>query len=285
MNVEVTEIEIDGNVGSNAKVLAKKASIGGQTHKTATITADELEINVHKGKAYGKNVHITRLEHGTVEGESVEVAQAIGGIVRAKEVEINICASHVKVTASRKIEIHKMVGSENTFTIDPLLSRDVRNSVEDNEEQIKELEMALRELKKEIEKYTLLIKNGTKSFLDIKKRLLHYQKNKVKMPESFVKKYKQFQRMQDHLKSLKDDYALKQEKLNLLTTRTASFQDNILDARIINRDKWVGYNEIKFKLVDPPVELVYKPQEGSNEKVFGLVELNDGEFAIRPVDE
>ena len=285
MNVEVTEIEIDENVGSNAKVLAKKASIGGKTHKTATITADELEINVHKGKAYGKNVHITRLEHGTVEGESVEVAQAIGGIVRAKEVEINICASHVKVTASRKIEIHKMLGSENTFTIDPLLSRDVRNSVEDNEEQIKELEMALRELKKEIEKYTLLIKNGTKSFLDIKKRLLHYQKNKVKMPESFVKKYKQFQRMQDHLKSLKDDYALKQEKLNLLTTRTASFQDNILDARIINRDKWVGYNEIKFKLVDPPVELVYKPQEGSNEKVFGLVELNDGEFAIRPVDE
>jgi len=284
MKVEVTEIEIDGNVGSNAKVVSKKASIGGQTHKTATIIADDLDINVHKGTAIGQKVHITRLEHGTVEGENVEVSQAIGGTIRGKEVEIEICASHVKVVASKRIEIRKMLGSENSFTIDPLLSRDVRNSAEDNDEQIKELEVDIRDLKKEIAKYTTLIKNGTKSFLDIKKRLLHYQKNKVKMPESFVKKYKQFQRMQERLKELKEDYQLKQEKLNLLTTRTASFQDNILDARIINRDKWVGYNEIKFKLIDPPTELVYKPLEGSTDKVFGLVEVNEGEFAIRPLD-
>jgi hypothetical protein len=285
MNVEVSEIEIDGNVGSNAKVVAKKASIGGQTHKTATVTADELEINVHKGKAYGKNIHITRLEHGEVEGEVVEVAQAIGGNIRAKEIEIGICTSHVKATASNKIEIKKMLGSENTFTIDPLLSRDVQNSVDDNEEQIKELELRIRELKKEIEKYTSLVKNGHAAFIEIKKRLLHYQKNNVKMPQSFVKKYKQYQNMQQKLTTLKDEYKLKQEKLNLLTTRTASFQDNIMDARIINRDKWVGYNEIKFKLVDPPIELVYKPLEGSDDRVFGLVELNDGEYAIRPVSE
>ena len=285
MKVEVTEIEIDGNVGSNASVVAKKAQIGGQTHKTAKIRADELEINVHKGEAYGKNVHITRLEHGRVEAEIVEVAQAIGGVIRAQEIEIDICASHVKATATRRIEIKKMLGSENTFTIDPLLSRDVQNSVEDNEEQIKEIKMRLRDLKKEIKKYSDLIKNGTKTFLEINKRLLHYQKNNVKMPESFVKKYKQFQNMQQRLKELKEEFAMKQEKLNLLTTRTALFQDNILDARIINHDKWVGYNEIKFKLVDPPVELVYKPLEGSSEKVFGLVELQDGDYAIRPLGE
>ena len=285
MRVEVTEIEIDGNVGSNASVVAKKANIGGQTHKTAKIRADELKINVHKGEAYGKNVHITRLEHGSVEGEIVEIAQALGGTIRAKEIEIDVCASHVKATASRKIEIKKMLGSENSFIIDPLLSRDAQNLMEDNEEHIKELERAIRDLKKEIKKYTDLIKNGTQAFLEIKKRLLHYQKNKVKMPESFVKKYKQFQNMQKHLKELQEEYKLKQEQLNLYTTKTASFQDNILDARVINRDKWVGYNEIKFKLVDPPMELVYKPLEGSADKIFGLVELNDGEYAIRPVDE
>jgi len=283
MTVEVSEIEIDGNVGSNAKVIAQKASVGGQTHKTATVKADDLDINVHKGSAYGGKIHITRLEHGSVEGEYVDIAQAVGGNIRAKEVTLEICASHVKVTASKKIEIKRLLGSENTFTIDPLLSRDVQNSVESNEEQIKELELDIRELKKEIEKYTTLIKNGTKSFIEIKKRLLHYQKNKVKMPESFVKKYKQFQNMQQRLKELQEEYKQKQEKLNLLTTRTASFQDNIFDARIINHDKWVGYNEIKFKLVDPPIELVYKPAEGSTDRVFGLVEVDEGEFAIRPI--
>ncbi len=285
MQVEVSEIEIDGNVGPNAVVVAKKASIGGQTHKTAKVTADELEINFHKGQAFGKNIHITRLEHGSVEGEFVEVSQAIGGTIRAKEIEIGICASHVKAIATKKIEIKKMLGSENSFTIDPLLSRDVQNSLEDNEEKIKELEIRLRELKKEVKKYSDLIHHGTKAYLEIKKRLLHYQKNKVKMPASFVKKYKQFQNMQQRLKQLKEEYTQKQEKLNLLTTRTASFQDNILDARVINHDKWIGYNEIKFKLVDPPVELVYKPLEGSSDRVFGLVELSDSAYAIRPLDE
>ena len=285
MVVEVSEIEIEGNVGSNAKVLAKKATIGGQTHKTALVKADELDINVHKGKAIGQKVHVTRLEHGEIEAEYAAVAQAVGGHIRAKEIEIEICASHVKATASRKIEIRKLIGSENIFTIDPLLSRDAQNSLEANEEQIKALEAEIEELKKDIKKYTQFIKDGMKAFLEIKKRLLHYQKNGVKMPESFVKKYKQFQNMQDKLKILKEDYKIKQEKLNLLTTRTASFQDNIFDARIINRDKWIGYNELHFKLVDPPIDVVYKPLEGSKEQVFGLVEINEGEYVIRPLNE
>ena len=285
MKVEVTEIEVEGNVGSNALVIAKKATIGGQTHKTAKIKADEIEINVHKGEAYGKNVHITRLEHGFIEAETAGVAQAVGGTIRAQEITIDVCASHVKATATRKIEIKKMLGSENIFTIDPLLSRDVQHSVEDNEEKIKEIQTHLRELKKELEKYTLLIKNGAKAFLEIKKRLLHYQKNNVKMPGSFVKKYKQFQKMKQHLQELKEEFKFKEEELNLLTKCTASFQDNILDARIINHGKWVGYNEIKFKLVEPPIELVYKPPEGSTKNVFGLVEVQEGEYAIRPLEE
>jgi hypothetical protein len=285
MNVEVSEIEIDGNVGSNATVMAKKATIGGQTHKTAHIQADELNINVHKGLASGINVHITRLEHGTIEGEIVDVTQAIGGEIRGKEIEIGVCSSHVKATASKKIEIKKMLGSENIFTIDPLLSRDVQNSLENNQGNIKELELDIKNLRSKIKKYTKTLKDETGAFLDIKKRLLHYKKNGVKMPESFVKKYKQFQNMQKDLKDLQEVCFIKQEKLNLLTTRTASFQNNILDARVINRDRWVGYNEIRYILVDPPMELVYKPLEGSAEKVFGLVELNDGEFAIRPVNE
>lgn len=285
MEVEVTEIDIEGNVGSNAKVSAIRATIGGQTHKTATLRADKLNINVHKGKAYGKNIHITRLEHGDVEGDKVEIAQALGGHVRAKEIDIEICSSYVKATASRRIEIQKLQGSENVFTIDPLLKKDAQEGLDENQENILELQTTIKDIKKEIGKYTKLIKEGTASFLDIKKRLLHYKKSGVKMPESFVKKYKQFQQMQAHLKEIKEELSVKEEKHNLLTTRTVSFQDNIFDARVINRGRWVGHNEIKFKLVDPDIEVVYRPTEGSDDKVFGLVEVEEGEFEIQPVKE
>ena len=285
MNVEVSEIEVEGNVGSNAHVSAIKASIGGQTHKTSVVKADELNINVHKGHGYGKNIKITRLEHGEVDGDFAEISQAIGGVIRAKEIDMEICASHVKATASQRIEIQKLLGSENIFTIDPLLKKDAKEGLHDNEENVEELKLELRDTKREIQKYTKLIKDGTASFLDVKKRLLHYKKSGVKMPASFVKKYKEFQTMQNLLKELQKSFEVKNDKLNLLSTQKVSFQDDILDARIINRDRWVGFNEIRFKLVEPAIELVYKPKEGSKNKIFGLVEVEEGEFEIRPLDE
>ncbi len=285
MNVEVTEIDIEGNVGSNAHVVAIRATVAGQTHKTATIKADDLDINIHKGKAYGKHIKITRLEHGEVDGDEVEITQALGGYIRAKEVEIEICASHVNVTSSKRIEIKKLQGSENTFTIDPLLKNQIKKELDDNQDAIKELKKEVQDMKKEMLRYTQLIKEGTPAFIEIKKRLVHYKKNGVKLPSSFVKKYKQFTQIQENFKELKEKYTLKNDHLNLQTTRTASFQDNILDARVINRDRWIGYNEIIFKLVDPPIELIHRPAEGSKDMIFGLVDMGDGEFEIQAVEE
>lgn len=285
MEVEVTEINIEGNVGSNAKVSAITATVEGQTHKTSEITAEELKINIHKGTAYGKNIHVTRLEHGIIKGEIVNVSQAVGGRISAKEITIELCGSHVKATASRRIEIKRLQGEENIFVIDPRQVKDVKKGLTENKENIEALEQSIKEIKEDIEKYTKLVENNMDSFNDVKKRLIHYKKNGVKMPASFVKQYKQFQKVQEHLKGIKEEYAVKNDQLTLLTTRTASFQDNIFDARIINRDSWVGHNELKFKLVDPPIEVTYNPLAGSPEKVFGLVETEDGQYEIRTVHE
>ncbi|WP_373035827.1 flagellar assembly protein A [Sulfurimonas sp.] len=285
MNVEVSEIDIEGNVGSNTKVTALKANIGGQTHKTATVRAENLSVNIHKGKAYGKNIHITRLEHGEIEGDIVDISQAMGGHIRAKEISIELCGSYVHATASRLIEIKKLQGSENIFTIDPLLKKSVQESLNENQENIDELSNSVKNIGKEIEEYTSIVKNNQATFNDVKKRLMHYKKNGVKMPASFVKQYKQFQKAQDHLKNIKKEFEVKKDQLNLLTTKTASFQDNIFDARIINRDRWIGHNEIIFKLVDPPIEVSLKPPEGSPEKIFAIVELEDGTYEIEAVRE
>lgn len=284
MVVEVTEIEIDGNVGPNAKLNALKATIGGQTHKDAEVRADNLDINVHKGKAYGKSIHITRLEHGIVDGDVVDVTQAMGGDIRARDISIELCGSHVTATSSKLIEIKQLRGTENTFIIDPLLKKDTQKGLGENNEQIKELEIDIRDLKKEIEKYTKLVNENTSAYNDVKRRLVNYKKNGVKMPDSFVKKYKQFGKMQEHLKEVKTTFEVKEDQLELLTSKTSTFQDDIFDARIINRDRWIGYNELIFRLIDPPIEIIHKPEDGSKDKVFGLVEV-DGGYEIQAVEE
>ncbi|MDD3441670.1 MAG: FapA family protein [Sulfurimonas denitrificans] len=285
MEVQVSEIDIKGNVGPNSKVHAKRATVDGQTHKTSQITATNLTINVHKGSAIGENIKITRLEHGIVDGKKVEIAQALGGNIRAKDIEIGVCASYVKATASRLIEIKKLVGSENIFTIDPLLQKEKIEDFSDNRNEINELRSAIDEVKKEIDRYKKLVKDNTDAFNEVKQRLMHYKKNGIKMPSSFVTKYKQFLKAQEHLETIVNEYKVKNDKLLLLTTKTASFQDNIFDARIINRDKWSGHNELIFKLVDPPIELSYKPQKDSIDKIFAVVESDDGIYEIRAVKE
>ncbi len=285
MTVEVTEIEIEGNTGSNSIVHAQKASVGGQTHKDSEIRADKLDINIHKGKAYGKKIHISRLEHGIVDGDIIEVSQAIGGDIRGKEVYIEICGSYVKATASRLIDIKKLQGSENIFTIDSLVKKDSKQGVKKKEKEISELKFDIRQIKKEIEKYTIDIKANKQSFLALKKRLVLYKKNGVKMPESFVKKYQQFIKVQKHLEGIIQEHAIKQDKLRLLTTQTASYQDSIFNARIVNHDRWVGYNKLVFKLIDPPVEVSYEPPEGSLDMIFAIVEDADGAYKIQAVKE
>ena len=266
-------------------MIANRAHVGGQTHAAAYIEAKELDINVHKGKAKGKNIHITRLEHGEVYGDSVDITQALGGNIKAREIYIDICASHVTAIASKLIEIKKMQGSENKFIIDPFLQDDVKDNIEKNEKEIQKYEEELKELQKEIKHHKHLIQEGTPAFLEIKKRLLHYKKKGVKLPVSFVKKYKQFQSIQENYARLKKDYEFVNERLDILNHKTASFQDNIFDARVINKDRWVGYNEIIFKMIDPPMELVYKPKEGSTDKVFAVVEIDEDMYAIQPVKE
>ena len=285
MEVQVSEIDIGGNVGPNAKVQAKRATVEGQTHQSSQMIANDLTINVHKGIAIGDNIKITRLEHGTVEGKKVEIAQALGGNIRAKDIEIGICTSHVKAIASRLIEIKKLQGSENVFTIDPILQKEKIDDFSDNKNEIHELKTTIEEIKKEIEKYKKLVRDNTDSFNEVKKRLMHYKKNGIKMPEAFLTKYKQFVKAQEHLETIINEYKVKNDKLLLLTTKTASFQDNIFDARIINRDRWSGHNELIFRLVNPPIELSYKPPEGSVDKIFAVIESAEGVYEIRAVKE
>ncbi len=283
MSVEVKEITIQGNVGPNARVKAQTAKIDGQTHSSSFVEADELFIEIHKGHAKGNEVTITRLEHGSVEANIVNITQALGGKVIAKEINIELCGSHLNLRASHKIEIHKLRGGENEFIIDTILDANTKENLENNDDAIVELERKNRSLKEELEKLEDLLVQNTPAFKELKKRLIHYKKNGVKMPNSFVKKYKEHIGLEKEVENLKQElFALKRSASSLHIKHDA-FQINIMDARIINHDKWKNHNVLKFRMLNPDIELEFIPQEGSTNTTFSLVEVDD-EFEIKAID-
>ncbi len=286
MDVEVNEINIEGNVGANARLHANKATIEGQVHQSAEVVANDLKINIHKGHAKGKKVHVTRLEHGTVEAEVVTIAQASGGKIFAKEIHIEILGSHVTMTATNRIEVEQLKGSENHFIINPVLMSSNHSELEENEVKIKEAKRQIIALEKEAEKYTKLIQSNEQAFIDLKKRLIHYKKNGVQMPSSFVKKYKDFQQTQAHLAKLNEELTQKQEYFELLANKHHAFQSNIFEARVICHDKWQGHNTIVFQLIEPEIEVMLVPIEDTHEEIFALHQDEDtGEFSVISVAE
>lgn len=281
MDVEVNEIEVDGNIGPKAKVIAKIAKIYGQTHGTSYVQADNLTINVHRGVAKGEEVHITRLERGKIVGKTVSVTQALGGDIKGESVSVDMLGSNVTITASKTIEIQKMQGSENKFIIDPSTISQFDESVHDNDKTLKDLDSKIKDMNYEIKQYISMVRSNEKAYHQLKKRLLHYQSNNIKFPKSLVKQFKEFKAAIENLKSLQDslnDLIAQRERLNIVKE---SVQDHIFEARVINRDRWVGYNEIIFHLIDPPQKLTFVPKEGSREMIFGIEEDEDGNYHIK----
>lgn len=280
MEVTVNTINIDGNVGPNAKVTAHKATVEGQVHQSAVIRADELTINVHKGTAYGKEVHITRLEHGIVEADKVTVTQATGGKIRAREIVIEVLGSHVKMAASHLIEIRKIQGGENQLIIDPMIDEE-DISLHERSDQMAQVKGAMNEIQKELDGYERTWRENLPMMEDLKRKLAYYKSSGIKMPSALVQKYQQNQLFKEKLESLRNELKSKEDQYAWLAQKHTALQAEIYDARIINHDRWRNHNEIIFKLIDPPAEVFYIPSENSEEKILGLHQDEDGEFSIK----
>ncbi|MDD5052910.1 MAG: FapA family protein [Sulfuricurvum sp.] len=284
MDVTVNVINIEGNIGPNAKVTAHKATIEGQVHQSAIITADELTINIHKGTAHGKEVNITRLEHGIVEAETVKITQATGGKIRAKDISIEILGSHVQLTASHKIEIKSLQGGENLFIIDPLLNESM-DVITEQMKKIEEVTQSLKEINRELTGYEMTWKENVPVMEELKNKLIHYKQNGVKAPTAFVQKYQQLLQFKQKLDALRDEMKQKEDMYKLLSSKHTALQNEIFEARIINHDRWRNHNEIIFKLIDPPIDVMYVPSHNSDEKILGLHKDEFGEYSIRKLEE
>lgn len=284
MEVKVNIINVDGNVGPNAKVTAHKATIEGQVHQSAVVSADELSISVLKGTAYGKEVHITRLEQGIVEADKVTITQASGGKIRAKEIIIEVLGSHVTMTASKKIEIKKLHGGENVFIIDPLLNESSEH-LNAEAKKMTDIQNIIRDIQKELSGYEKTMEENGPSMEELKRKLIHYKNNGIKTPSALVERYQEFQQFKQKLDALRDELKQKKDQYTFLSTKHNALQSEIFDARVINHDQWRNYNEIIFKLIKPAVEISHVPAQNSNENILGLHEDDEGNFSIKVISK
>ena len=279
--IDTNEIKIAGSVANNAKIKAVTAQINGQTHQSSHVEAKELKIHLHKGYAEGDVVEIDVLEGGTVVGDIVRIKQLSGGEIRAKEVYVEQVMSNSKIFASHHIEVDKIDGNGNIFTIDSLAQRDFDKKYKEITESLSSIETMVTKLPKELKQKKAKILSQKENIDEINKTIIDMKKFNKTPPASLILKLKDQQgRIKEYNSLLKE---LKDAKIqnDLLHEQLEELNTSVLSAKVINKSSWKEFNEVKFKLIEPPVEVSFLPKEGETIKALSLGSTDEGDYQIK----
>lgn len=280
MSVETTELVVQGNIGSGAKIKAKIVEIGGQTHQSAYIESDKITIAVHRGEANGREIEIDRLEGGKVIGDVVHVKQMIGGEIIAKIVKIDVLISNGKITASEIIEIQELKGNNNKLFIDPSVTKEFNEQILSINKKISVLEEELKAYPKQLGAKKDMIEKNKPTAEMVKTKILELKKNGVEPPITLFAKVKDFQEKVVEYNALLQTYKDKKEELHEFRNSLNQVQTKVFTAKIINHSPWKEFNEIKFKLISPPRDITYNPKEREIAREIMLKDSGNGEYKI-----
>ena len=224
---------------------------------------------------------IDRLEGGKIRAKKVYIGSVLGGDIEAEEVYIETLYSNSLIKASSIISIDTLKGSNNRLIVDVNSILDKNGDVTIHHNKIKALEDQLKALPKELEFKKNIIDSNKNSINMIKNRLLEMRARGDTPPAAFLNKLKDFQRLvADYNKILKQINS-KQMELATLKDELVSMESIILDAKIINRDRWTELNEIKFKLLEPPIDVSYSTKENELARLITLKAGVDGYTIVR----
>lgn len=280
MSVETTELNVEGNIGSGARIKAKTVDIGGQTHQTAYVEADNIKIAVHRGEANGKEIFIDRLEGGKVIGDLVHVNQMIGGEVVGRIVKIDVLMSNAKIIASEVIEIQELKGANNKLIIDPAHTKEFNEQTESINNKIDVLEEDLKAYPRQLStKKEMIDKNKPMAEL-VKNKILELKKSGVEPPITLYAKIKDFQEKVVDYNALLQTFKDKKEELHELKAELNQVQTKVFSAKIINHSSWKEFNEIKFRLIFPPQDITYNTKERETAREIVLKDFGNGDFRV-----
>lgn len=285
MSVETTELIVQGNIGSGAKIKAKIVEIGGQTHQSAYIEADKVTIAVHRGEVNGQDITIDRLEGGRVVGDKVYVKQMIGGEVIGRVVKVDNLLSNARITASEIIEITELKGSSNKLLIDPSVTKEFITQIEEINKKIEKLEEELKAYPRQLSVKKDAIEKNKPMAEMVKTKILELKQSNVEPPITLFAKIKDFQEKVVEYNALLQAFKDKKEYLHELQHELTAVQTKVFSAKIINHSTWKEYNEVRFHLVFPPKDITYNPKEREIIREITLKDMGNGEYRIMRSNE
>jgi hypothetical protein len=283
MTARATEVIVRGSIADNSKVYAQKVQIKGLTHATSKVYAQNAEITTHRGYLEAKEVNIERLEGGEIIADVVHVGHANSGKIVAKKVYITNLGSNCSITASSLVDITAILGSDNKFFFEAGATPSEKEMFTKAVAKEAELSKMYADKHDEFRKTIRLVEDNKESAMKIKKMIDEDIKKGFQPKEAFVFKYKQFTQMLTTAKALKVEYDELKEAFEEVSHEVATFEDKLLDARLVNHGIWRNFQTVIFLAHGGKKPCKFVPAEGSRAKEIGLFKLSDTEYSAGEV--
>ena len=184
------------------------------------------------------------------------------------------------------IRIGKVEGNDNQFLIDLQADREKGeriNAILDEKTHLKEHRGKLADQLENARRQVSRNKAGAEQ---LAKKIRAEKDAGRRPPDVYVEEYRKFLRLMREVETLEDELDSNENRLRALDDEIMVMQQSLFDALIINENEdWGDYNKIRFKLIDPPREVVYVPSPGVRAKMFKLRQDEEGNYRILPVEE
>ncbi|RDU59366.1 hypothetical protein [Helicobacter marmotae] len=262
--LEAADVKIYGSVAENAKIIAHKVEINGQTHQSSVVQAQEVNIDIHKGKALGEKVHINRLELGNIEGEEVFIEQANGGNVRAKDIVIGTLHSHTNLTLSHSLHITNISGGENQITISSRASLKTQEEVQHINASLEHNFQLMNSLLSVLSKDLALVRRTKPVIEKIKVIIEDNKKNNKPNERNITDSIAEYVILLRRAKYLKERLLELQKESKDLNAILEHLDKQTKEASIVADSPWQGENEIIYESFFPEIKDVLLLSDGES---------------------
>lgn len=279
VRIEVENLEVVGNIGKAVHIKCKTLKVDGLTHMDSMIEAEDVNIKTHKGKLVGKHVVIERLEGGTVECEEAVISKMSGGTVSAKSIKVIEAYSNTHLIASNIIEMENIKGEDNKLTIDPRAYFAQNNEIMELTNEMNEMNENLKKDTKDYKERSSFISSTLNLAKELKTELEQLKKTNAPIPKVLKEKMLEYNSVLKEAKEL--NARIKQQKARIadIQQMLSVYDKESKKAVIINHNIWLGYNEVRLKLLNDDKTFFMVPKEG--DKTIRLYEDSEGEMVLR----
>ncbi len=247
VNIEVKELNVEGTVGSNARVRADAISVGEQTHRKSELEAVEhANVKLHRGRLKAKTATIDVLETGSVIAEEVHVKKMLGGEIIAHRVSVDELISNATITALESIKILNIFGTNNHLIIDA-------KKIEGYQQKIDTLVADIKNRKKNLTEKELEYSNRHSAHLALAPRIKTFQKKVLAATQSGtapmkadVIRIKQYKQNSELLKAEAERIATAAQELAAQEHFLEKLYDADLHASIEHAGSYDGQSKVTF---------------------------------------